>query len=368
MQTKSILIVTSEFPPQPGGIGDHAYNVAYYLSRSGFSVRVIADCRSEDGVEESDFDTKQPFLIERIPISSPRFKMYGRRISTLRKYMKMSDLVIASGKFSLWSVALCRKFINTPTIAVVHGTEVNFSQSVLRKSVDFALQSFTRLISVSHFTKSLLKPDFQSKSIVIPNGFNAQKWDENTPIDVKLQGSPKLITVGHVSERKGQLEVIKLLPDLVKHYPEIAYHCVGLPTAQVACEALASRLGVAKHVFFHGRVSNDTLKAVLTDSDVFVMLSTTTTTGDVEGFGIALLEANALGIPTIGAKGCGIEDAIAHGQSGFLVDLGDIDAFEIALNQLLAAPQRFGDEAKLWAAQHDWEVIIKRYVELVDEL
>ena len=49
--------------------------------------------------------------------------------------------------------------------------------------------------------------------------------------------------------------------------------------------------------------------------------------GEGEGFGIALLEANALGIPTIGALGSGIEDAIADGVSGKLIENADIEGF-----------------------------------------
>ena len=55
-------------------------------------------------------------------------------------------------------------------------------------------------------------------------------------------------------------------------------------------------------------------------SDIFVMLSEETTTGDVEGFGIAVIEANALGIPTIGTMGSGLEDAISDKITGFLVN------------------------------------------------
>ena len=198
--------------------------------------------------------------------------------------------------------------------------------------------------------------------MVIPNGFNSDKWPIDTTTGIELEGSPKLITVGHVSERKGQHEVIKLLPKLALRFPNIAYHCVGLPTEQKACELLAKQLGVSDRVFFHGRVNNAVLKLALEASDVFVMLSTVTTSGDVEGFGIALLEANALGIPTIGAKGCGIEDAIQEGKSGALVTLGDAPAFEAALGNLLASKDLYAKTSKVWAEQHDWDVVIKRYI------
>ncbi|SDH87667.1 glycosyltransferase family 4 protein [Winogradskyella thalassocola] len=367
MNATKILIVTSEFPPQPGGIGDHAYNVALYLSRAGYDVSVIADQRSINGNEEANFDTTLSFKMLRVPMTNPRFKMYFNRISLLRNAIRSADVVIASGKFSLWSVAILGRRRSIVSLAVIHGSEVNFSNRLLKVSINSALQQFVKVIAVSHFTKSLIPLEVQKKTVVIPNGFNSDKWNINTTTDIQLSGTPKLITVGHVSERKGQHEVIKLLPRLILRFPNIAYHCVGLPTAQTACELLAKQLGVEKHVFFHGRVSNDVLKTALEASDVFVMLSTATTTGDVEGFGIALLEANALGIPAIGAKGCGIEDAIRDGESGFLVTLGDQSAFEDALEQLLTSKEAYAKTSKKWADEHQWDIIIKNYIEEIEK-
>ena len=63
---KNVLIVTSEFPPKPGGIGNHAYNLASQLTTNKFKVRVIADQRIENIDEELDFDKTQPFNVVRI--------------------------------------------------------------------------------------------------------------------------------------------------------------------------------------------------------------------------------------------------------------------------------------------------------------
>ena len=63
--SKQLLIVTSEFPPQPGGIGNHAFNLASQLQLNGYGVTVIADERSNDGVEEKQFDNSLPFKVFR---------------------------------------------------------------------------------------------------------------------------------------------------------------------------------------------------------------------------------------------------------------------------------------------------------------
>ena len=51
--SKKILIVTSEFPPQPGGIGNHGFHLANQLSKNFYEVEVITDNRSVSGFEEN---------------------------------------------------------------------------------------------------------------------------------------------------------------------------------------------------------------------------------------------------------------------------------------------------------------------------
>lgn len=63
--TKKLLFLTSELPPQPGGIGTHANQLAHYLSKS-YEVEVIADQRSGSGQEERAFDQKSIYKIRRV--------------------------------------------------------------------------------------------------------------------------------------------------------------------------------------------------------------------------------------------------------------------------------------------------------------
>ncbi len=319
-------------------------------------------------MEEQEFDAQLAFEVIRVPLRKLRGIMYVQRLQLLLQSMSWADVVLASGKFSLWSVALGSKFVKCPAVAVVHGTEVNFRNSFLRTSIQKSLDQMAYIIAVSNFTKGLLPEYLQQRTSVVPNGIEASWGGDVLGNSEILKGSPKLITVGHVSERKGQLQVIKALPRLLKRYPELHYHCVGLATEQASFQREAEALGVGEHVSFHGRLSEKALKSFLKASDVFVMLSGITESGDVEGFGIAILEANILGIPAIGSEGCGISDAIVQGQTGELVPLGDAETLLEALECILEAYPRYSNSAKLWALEHEWEVIVERYVEVIEDL
>ena len=74
---KKVLIVSSEFPPQPGGIGNHALNLAKYLQLNHFDVQVISDNRSLDGKIELEFDSDLSFKVYRVKCRRLRFLMFA---------------------------------------------------------------------------------------------------------------------------------------------------------------------------------------------------------------------------------------------------------------------------------------------------
>lgn len=353
--------MTSEFPPQPGGIGNHAYNLALYLSKNGFEVSVIADQRDIDNHSEVLFDAALPFRVDRISLRKRRSGMYVNRIVKTFKSFRATDYVIATGKFSLWNVAFCSLFFKRRKMAVIHGLEVNFKKQVLRRAIDLSLKRFDVIVAVSKYTAGLVA-HLQREIHIIPNGIDLNRWQRVEFPEKTLPGFPVLTTVGRVSSRKGQLQVIRLLPHLVAQYPNVQYHCIGIPTEAESFFNEAKALGVETHLTFHSAVDDKTLKEMLLATDVFVMLSKESDTGDVEGFGIAILEANALGIPAIGSKGCGIEDAINDGESGFLIDAIDATAFNARLDLLLRHRQKYKIQAIAWAEQHDWNEIVQQYI------
>ncbi|CAM3436270.1 glycosyltransferase family 4 protein [Aequorivita lipolytica] len=356
------LILTSEFPPQPGGIGNHAYNLAKGLQANGFEVQLVCDTRSEMGEEEREFDRDLTFEVVRIPRKHIIFFSYIKRITTAFSLVSKNEMVICTGKFSLWLGAFLSFFFRRKFIAIIHGSEVRLPNIILRKLTDYALKRFDSVIAVSNYTKTMVQ-HLKLKNIeVVPNGFDMKltpdSRDNNEPV-------PVLITVGNMTQRKGQHNVINALPLLLKKYPDLKYHIVGIPTEKEKLEKLSLDLGIENAVVFYGKVSEEEKIELLQQTDVFVMLSETTKTGDVEGFGIAILEANALGIPAIGALDCGIEDAIKDGTSGKLIGSKDPEQLAEALEDILKNYDTYAQEAKTWSQDFTWEKVIKLYLDVL---
>lgn len=357
------LILTSEFPPQPGGIGNHAYHLAKALQANGYKVKVMCDTRSANGEEEVNFDKNLSFNVVRIPRKEFIFFSYLQRIKTGFSLCQESEIVICSGKFSLWLGGLLSLFFNKKFLAVIHGNEVLLSNKLLRWLTDMCLQRFDKIIAVSNYTKSLVAHLDLKNIEVIPNGFEIETVNNSKE---KTEPVPMLITVGNVTHRKGQHNVIKALPVLLKKYPDLKYHIIGIPTEKMGLEKLALNLGVEDSIVFNGKVSEKEKMELLQQADVFVMLSETTGKGDVEGFGIAILEANALGIPAIGSNGCGIEDAIKDGVSGKLICNKDPQQFELALTEILNDYQAYSERARFWSENFRWDKVIRAYMRVLE--
>ena len=157
------------------------------------------------------------------------------------------------------------------------------------------------------------------------------------------------------------------LPLLIDKYPDLEYHIVGIPTEKEYISNLSKDLGVFNHIIFHGKVSEKIKWKLLDSSSIFIMLSENTSYGDVEGFGIAILEANSLGIPSIGSKGCGIEDAINGGKSGILIDAHHPESVFYAVNKINKDYPEFSENAIRWSEKFRWNKIIKQYLEVIDK-
>lgn len=362
MNSIKILLIASEFPPQPGGIGNHALHLAQHLQQNGFEISILTDRRSKDGVDESVFDKEQRFLIKRIKRRGLLFISYLERIYLAAIFLRKNDMVIVSGKFSIWMGGLLSIFTSKKIIAIIHGSEVLLKPILLRKFTNLCLRRFHKIVAVSNYSKSLMHGLKLHNIVVIPNGFEIEAQDL-----VKKLKPPELhlITVGNVTKRKGQHNVIKALPLLRKTFPEIMYHIVGVPTTSDSLLKLAISLEVSDAIEFHGVVSETIKTELLRKASIFVMLSENTPLGEVEGFGIAILEANAVGTPAIGAKGCGIEDAIDDGSSGILVDYDNANELVDGIKTILNAYDAFSENAVKWSEEFKWNKIIPKYIALI---
>ncbi len=365
-----LLLISSEFPPGPGGIGHHAYSLCTALIRKGHEVVVLTVTDFASPEQVHTFDNTHDFKIIRFPRIG--WKTYMNRLMITDRVVREGgfDRILLTGKFSLWlGLYIKWRFRGIQTLAIVHGSEVNPSGRWVRRLTHYAIDRTDRIVSVSKFTTSLLPEKVRKNKRIdlIPNGIDTQLLSAYpTDKQIDLKGSPRLLTVGHVSPRKGQHRVIAALPALREMFPNLHYHVVGRPITQSILEDLARELGVSDMITFHGiAATHHSLSAFYLNTDVFMLLSENQPNGDVEGFGIVALEANYFGMPVVGALHCGVEDAVDHGKTGILADGNDRSAVSEAVKHCVEHHDDMSGKARQWAIRHDWNKIVNHFLEVL---
>lgn len=368
---KKILLISSEFPPGPGGIGRHAADLSLALNNKGFLVNVFSTLDYVDISKVKDFISQLQPGIKLVPLKRYGWKTYINRVRVIFEELNKTkyERIIVTGMFPLWVGGLIKMIYGKKQHLdfFIHGSEVNPGNLFKRLLTHWSLKRADIIWAVSDFTSSLLPTSIRRKKDIeiLPNGIHIKEWEifKDAADYVHWQGYPKLLTVGNITPRKGQHRVIKALPEIIKVFPQVNYHIVGLATHEKSIRALAETLGVDKRITIHGRLAGKAeLASAYKTADIFMMLSENQTDGDVEGFGIAILEANYWGIPSIGAKGCGIEDAIINDVSGELVD-GD-NALEItnAIKKILENKAIYKNNLEAWIQKHNWNIIVEKFI------
>src|SRR5262249_49568789 len=126
---------------------------------------------------------------------------------------------------------------------------------------------------------------------------------------------------------------IEIMPRLLRQWPDLRYLVVGDGSDRARLETKARAHGLSDCVIFAGRVAEAEKVAHYNLADVYVMPSRG------EGFGIALIEAAACGIPVVGSLVDGSRDALLDGQLGFMVDPSKPDDLVLAIRAAINARQ-----------------------------
>jgi len=366
-----ILVVSSEFPPGPGGIGRHAADFSLALACKGYTVNVYSN------LDYANRETVQNFINELHPlIKLYPFKRVGiftyplRIIKILNAVRKESyNRLVFTGKFPLWIGAIIKVLYGKRKNIefFVHGSEINPGGIFSLTLTHWALYKADLIWAVSKFSRSILPEKIKNKKEIriMPNGIHPNQWPSPDAIEhySGWKGCPKLLTVGSISPRKGQHRVIKALPELIEKFPDIHYHIVGMDSNAGYLRDLINKLKLNDFVTFHGFVADKKdLASAYKTCDIFIMLSENQTDGDVEGFGISILEANFYGLPAIGALGCGIEDAIKPGVNGELVEGGNSSEIVKAVVKILNHKNQYIPGLSEWIAKHDWNLLINNFL------
>ena len=379
-----LLIVSSEFPPGPGGIGSHAFGLASNLIRLNWKVSVATsqDYANEDEIRS--FNESQPFPIVRfkaLPFA-PFEALYRWRVLARWTRVWKPDVLMATGDRAVLLTSAFARSRKIPCVAVGHGTEFSLPTGWELALVRRAFTRAAAVACVSRYTRAQMihagvRPKYE---VVIPNGADANLFEILPESEVDrvreglgaVAGGHILLTVGSVTHRKGQDTVIRALPHILKRVNKVHYLIAGMPVRTTEFRQLARDLKVSEHVHFLGHLTSERIVQLLNCCDLFVMTSKHTADGDFEGYGIAVIEAALCGKPAVVSNCSGLAEAISDGLTGLGVPEDDELATADAIVNLLEDRERrlaMGEAARLSAiTQSTWERKAQEYDRLLREV
>lgn len=375
---RRLLILTQHFLPMEGGSINWLVNV--YGRHMPEESLFLAG--SQPG--EADVDSQLPFAVDRIPMgmadwdpTAPKsfIRYCAMAIQTIRRVRSFGVEQVHCAKLFPEGLAafLVRRFHGTPYIVYAHGEEI--STALESRKLAFLVAPIYRgasaVIANSHNTRRLLESiGLDQRHIhVIHPGVDLERFHpgSESKADIRrrfgIGGSPVLLTVGRLQKRKGHDAVIQALPAVREQFPDVTYLVVGNGEELSPLRELASAIGVSEAVNFVGKVSDSDLPAYYAACDLFVMANRAVN-GDIEGFGMVFLEANAAGKPVVAGRSGGTADAVVDGRTGRLVDGEQPSAIAAALVQLLSSPDemaRMGRAGrKRVIREFSWERVVQK--------
>lgn len=360
-----VLLITNDLFGS-GGYSKYGLDLAYSLRRIGCDVTFVTSKKSSTALEEY-VALKADYKY----LANP-YRSFVDALN-LNKIIKKTDPDIIH--FIVEPYCTMIPFLNVKNKKVyltMHGT-YSFLPNVLKCKFKKAISKFFTysflkkvdgIIIASNFTKNYFlqsiknyrgKSNIEKKAIVIINGVSLRNI---IPVLEKQNNKTKqILFVGAIKSRKGILEAIEVLKYYHDNFSkDFIYNIVGDydvkdPYFKEASEKINS-YKLERNIVFTGRISDDELKRYYENADLFLMLPINNGIS-FEGFGLVYLEANARGIPTIGSKNCGAEDAISDDFSGYLVDPYNAKETAEKIDAILNADAINRIKCVEWAKYHD---------------
>jgi glycosyltransferase involved in cell wall biosynthesis len=184
----------------------------------------------------------------------------------------------------------------------------------------------------------------------------------------KEDATKRILFAGGVKPRKGVLDLIKGI-SAYRKVSQIPFHVDVIGTLNEKSDYTKSirneieEGGLAGMVTLHGHVDREVLEQSYANADVFIMLSKPDGL-HFEGFGVVFLEANILGIPTIGPNGSGCKEAVDDGVSGYIVDPEDPQGIAEKLQLVLEEETIDQKHCIVWAQKHSVDSQVESYEEI----
>ncbi len=260
-----------------------------------------------------------------------------------------------------------------PFVTTLHGTDITLvgSRESFLPITRFSIAQSDAVTAISRYLADETCRTFGYCAVeVIPNFINGEEYKrrEDEELRAKLAPRDERLLI-HVSN----FRPVKRISDCVHTFAQMKRLKSDLHARLVMCgegperavaEKLALEYGLADDVLFVGQVPN--IADYLSIADLFLLPSET------ESFGLACLEAMACEVPVIATRVGGLPEVVRDGETGYLVELGDIRTMADRAIEILSderVRRAIGARGRQWALeQFNTERVIPQYEKIYERV
>lgn len=337
-----LLWVLPEYPPNPGGIGTFARLVCEQLASQGHGPHVLVGWGGPSRHVEAGVTVIREPLRAAFEVRQPAAVLHCRRtVAALKQELKPTAYhVHLSDPTPLLHLATL-EVAPAPTLLTLHNQMLGLfdgrDPGSLLSRLMVEVQLITGVSTAVVIEAARARPDLAHRMVTIANGV---PLGEVTP----LPAEPRLLAIGRLMEQKGFDRLLRALPAVMASRPEVKLDVIGEGPERPKFERMTLELGLRDHVDFHGFVERARVPEFLARARVVVAPSR------FEGMPYALLEAAAAGRPIVATRVGGIDQVVADGQTGILVDGEVVDQQPAVLGDAIASLLADGERARAFGA------------------
>lgn len=376
---RRLLFISRNFPPLIGGMERLNYR-AYLAFSNTYS---IAACLPA-GAKKLLVNRAE---CEQVEISSLfRYLMacQWKSVSLARRFKP--DFVYSGSGLTAPAALMAAKLTGAKSICFLHGLDIVVDHPVYQKLFLPAIRRIDKILVNSHHTASLAaRLGISEKQInIVHPGCDLPEWEQRSSARLRYRAAlgltnyqPVLLAAGRLTARKGLAEFIRYsMPAIHKAHTDLVLLIIGSEPGNALrhkhgvldnIKAAIAATNLASSIRVLGPVDDSELSEAYFSADamIFPVLDLP---GDVEGFGMVAIEAAAHGLPTIGFHVGGVPDAVAQGDSGWLVRSGEYEALSDRVNQAMGNSKAFSPlRCREQAERFGWQVFERKILSALDD-
>ncbi len=337
----NILVHSPDFPPVTGGIATFVSQLCGGLSARGHDVDVVTIGHPDLTIPLPLGSTIYRYEATRRPASLAATRAIMSRCRTRHYDVALVGHLMSTQGLGVLAATIRRQL---PYAILTHGNDLWSNRRSLIDAVasSVLMRQAGLLLANSEYTANVIRSRVRHIPVEVLNpGVDTHRFRPGLDTsavrrEYSLRDRQVVLTVGRLVARKGYAQVLRALPRVIQHVPQLLYLIAGSGPQEARLRHSVSCLQLHDHVRFLGHVPANRLPELYCASDLFVMPCISMDhEHDVEGFGIVFSEAAACGIPVIAGNSGGAAEAVEHRRTGLVVDGRDVAAIESAMVRVL---------------------------------